>query len=149
MEKKENEKFVVNDMRKQEILQRLRKMNYRITNQRILLLDIILNAEYSCCKEIYYEAVKRDNNIGIATVYRMVNMLEEMGVISWRKLSHIHCEHWTDDKGKICRIVLDDQTEIKLSEQKWKQVVECGLRGFGFIENQKLKSLELEDENIS
>lgn len=146
MKEKENEKLVANDMRKQEIIQRLREMNYRITNQRMLLLDIIMNAEYSCCKEIYYEAIKKDSNIGIATVYRMVNTLEEIGAISWKKLSRIYCEHW-DSKEKICRIVLDDQTEIKLSEQKWKQVVECGLRCFGFAENQELKSLEFKDEN--
>ena len=108
-------------------------------------MDIILNGEYSCCKEIYYEALKKDRNIGIATVYRMVNTLEEIGAISWNKLSQIHCENW-DGKEKICRIVLDDDTEIKLSEQKWKRVVECGLKCFGFAENQELKSLELKEK---
>ncbi|MEE1249800.1 MAG: transcriptional repressor [Lachnospiraceae bacterium] len=145
MEKGENPKAVTKDTRKQEIIQHLRKMNYRITNQRRLLLDIILNGEYSCCKEIYYEALKKDRNIGIATVYRMVNTLEEIGAISWNKLSQIHCENW-DGKEKICRIVLDDDTEIKLSEQKWKRVVECGLKCLGFAKNQELKSLELKEK---
>ena len=36
----------------------------------------------SCCKEIYYEAAKRDAAIGMATVYRMVSTLEEIGVFS-------------------------------------------------------------------
>ena len=45
VKEKESEKLVANDMRKQEIIQRLREMNYRITTQRMLLLDIILNAE--------------------------------------------------------------------------------------------------------
>ena len=40
VKEKESEKLVANDMRKQEIIQRLREMNYRM-----LLLDIILNAE--------------------------------------------------------------------------------------------------------
>lgn len=143
---KEESKTVINDTRKQEIIQRLREMNYRITSQRMLLLDIILNGEYSSCKEIYCEAHKKDSNIGIATVYRMVNTLEKIGAVSWKKLSQIHCENW-DDKEKICRIVLDDETEIELSQQKWKQVVECGLKSFGFVKNQELKSLELKEEN--
>ncbi|MGN1175302.1 MAG: Fur family transcriptional regulator [Roseburia sp.] len=143
---KEGSKKATNDTRKQEILQRLRKMNYRITNQRMLLLDIILNGEYSSCKEIYCEAHKKDRNIGIATVYRMVNTLEEIGAISWKKLSQIYSENW-NGKEKICRIVLDDETEIELSEQKWKRVVECGLKCLGFAKNQELKSLELKDEN--
>lgn len=83
VEKEEN-KIVTNDKRKKEIIQRLRAMNYRITSQRMLLLDIILNGQYSSCKEIYCEVHKKDSNIGIATVYRMVNTLEEIGAISWK-----------------------------------------------------------------
>ena len=37
---------------------------------------------HNCCKEIYYEAVKKDPSIGIATVYRMMNLLEEIGAVS-------------------------------------------------------------------
>jgi len=40
------------------ILDRLKKKGLRITNQRKLLIDILLKNECSCCKEIYYEAVK-------------------------------------------------------------------------------------------
>lgn len=48
------------------------------------LLDIILENRCSSCKEIFYRASKLDDKIGIATVYRMVNALEEIGVISRR-----------------------------------------------------------------
>ncbi len=58
VEKEEN-KIVTNDKRKKEIIQRLRAMNYRITSQRMLLLDIILNGQYSSCKEIYCEVHKK------------------------------------------------------------------------------------------
>ena len=52
----------------------------RITKQRKLILDIVFEQECTSCKEIYYQASKRDKNIGIATVYRMVNALGELGV---------------------------------------------------------------------
>ena len=42
--------------RKKRILDELRENGFRITNQRKLLIDIILSGECSCCKEIYYEA---------------------------------------------------------------------------------------------
>ena len=42
-------------MQREEILERLREQGCRITKQRQLLLDIILQEEYSCCKEIYYK----------------------------------------------------------------------------------------------
>ena len=45
----------------QEVLNQLKKAGYRITEQRKLLLYIILNNEYSSCKEIYYAAKKQDD----------------------------------------------------------------------------------------
>ena len=48
---------------------------------RKLLLYIILNNEYSSCKEIYYAAKKQDDKVGIATVYRTVQLLEDMELI--------------------------------------------------------------------
>ena len=60
-------------------IKELRERGYRITRQRQVLIDIILENEYSCCKEIYYKAVQKDENIGSATVYRMLKTLEEIG----------------------------------------------------------------------
>ena len=65
----------------QEVLNQLKKAGYRITEQRKLLLYIILNNEYSSCKEIYYTAKKQDDKVGIATVYRTVQLLEDMELI--------------------------------------------------------------------
>ena len=59
--------------RKDAVIEKLRKQGFRITKQRCILLDIILDEDCSSCKEIYYKAVKRDDSIGIATVYRMVH----------------------------------------------------------------------------
>lgn len=69
-------------MQKEQILQKLKEDGCRITRQREILLDIILEEECSCCKEIYYKALARDVKIGPATVYRMVAKLEEIGAIS-------------------------------------------------------------------
>lgn len=67
---------------KEEIIEQLRSRNYRITSQKKLLLDIVLEGEYKSCKEIYYKASVIDPSIGLATVYRMINTLEELGVVS-------------------------------------------------------------------
>lgn len=67
---------------KEQIICELQKRGKRITEQRKILLDVILEGNWKSCKEIYYEASKRDPSIGIATVYRMMAALEEMGVLS-------------------------------------------------------------------
>ena len=76
-------------MQKELIIQRLKEEGCRITKQRQMLLDIILEEDCSCCKEIYYRASKRDPKIGTATVYRMINTLEEIGAISRRNMYKI------------------------------------------------------------
>lgn len=74
---------------KQMIIQQLREKGCRITHQRMILLDVILGSECSTCKEIYYKASKIDHNIGFATVYRMIHMLEEIGIINRKNLYRI------------------------------------------------------------
>lgn len=78
----EGQSYQKTEMQKELVIQRLRERGCRITKQRLMLLDIILGEECSCCKEIYYRAVQKDQKIGTATVYRMVNTLEEIGAIS-------------------------------------------------------------------
>ena len=53
-----------------------------ITQQRRMLLDVILEGNWTNCKEIFYEARKRDTKLGMATVYRTVSTLEEIGVLT-------------------------------------------------------------------
>lgn len=73
-------------MASSEIIERLKGKGLRITNQRKILIDTILENECSSSKEIYYNAIKKDPNIGMATVYRMVKVLEEAQILEKRKL---------------------------------------------------------------
>ena len=50
-------------MQKDNIIQRLKERGCRVTKQRLMLLDIILEEDCSCCKEIYYKASKKDEKM--------------------------------------------------------------------------------------
>ena len=76
-------------MQRDLVIKRLKERGCRITKQRLILLDIILNEECESCKEIYYKAMKADKGIGTATVYRMINTLEEIGAISKKNMFKI------------------------------------------------------------
>ncbi len=65
----------------QEAISKLKKSGYRITEQRRLLLKLILSNEYTSCKEIYFAAKGEDERVGIATVYRTVQLLEDMEIL--------------------------------------------------------------------
>lgn len=69
---------------KEYILKELKGKGCRITKQRELLLNIILENRCASCKEIYILALKADHAIGMATVYRMVKELEQIEVLSRR-----------------------------------------------------------------
>ena len=76
-------------MQREMIIQKLKESGCRITKQRLMLLDIILEEDCSCCKEIYYQVREKDQTVGIATVYRMIKTLEEAGVIDRRNMYRI------------------------------------------------------------
>ena len=93
-----------NEMTEQKkmILELLRQRGCRITRQREVLLDVILRERCSNCKEIYYLAVKEDSDIGMATVYRMMNILEENGVIRWRN-EYTICEPYLQQQNQLLK----------------------------------------------
>ena len=122
-------------MRKEQIVKKLREHGYRITKQRQELLDIILESECSSCKEIYYKSAERDPGIGTATVYRMVNILEEIGAIDRKNMYRVaETEHNEGKKGYV--VVLNDHTTRYLSEKNLNMVLRAGLRIYGYLEDQ-------------
>lgn len=67
---------------REDIVEVLQRRGKRITKQRLLMLDVILSEEWGSCKEIYYEVSRRNPAVGKATVYRMIAVLEEIGVLN-------------------------------------------------------------------
>ena len=92
---------------KKMIMEELRKKDFRITKQRKIILDIIIDKECTCCKEIYFTATQIDPTIGIATVYRMVNILEENYLLQ-----------------DGCTITFSNRETISISHEELLQILE-------------------------
>ena len=126
-------------MKRELVIRKLKEEGFRITKQRLLLLDVILEGDCTCCKDIYYRAVKVDPGIGTATVYRMINTLERIGAISRTNMYRIGCEQ--EEKPKCaCLIRYEDDTDCALSQNKWKEVIQSGLESCGYTEK-KIKNV--------
>jgi Fur family ferric uptake transcriptional regulator len=122
------------------IIEKLRENGCRITRQRRILLDIILGEDCTCCKEIYYKAAKQDSSIGMATVYRMVNTLEEIGAVSRKsELGFSGCGSCA--RSEDCQIEFEDGSVLSLSEEKWREVVSAGLKQCGYGDGKSLKNI--------
>ena len=83
----------------------------------------------------------KDPGIGMATVYRMVNMLERIGAISRKNMYRISCEEGC--KKQSCRIEFSDHTVCSFTPGMWNDIVRAGLQACGYI-----KDGDQEIENI-
>lgn len=130
-------------MQQEIVLEKLKEQGYRITKQRIMLLEIILENDCSSCKEIYYKAVKKDKKIGTATIYRMINLLEEIGAIRRNNMYKIACGE-SCKMEDVCMIELSDNTIHHLSAKKWNTVIQEGLKVCGYLEGQRIRSVTVQ-----
>lgn len=136
-----DQQYQRSNMQRSAIMNRLRQAGCRITKQRKIILDIILLEECTCCKEIYFLASKRDPNIGMATIYRMINLLEEIGALK-RKRAYRICNE--ESPVHICSVKLDDYTSIRLDGEKLRQVIEKGMESFGYLHDRRVRSVSME-----
>lgn len=165
---KAEENYQRTKMQEDIIFQKLKDMGCRVTKQRRILLNVILQEECASCKEIYYKARREDPKIGAATVYRMINLLEEIGAISrnnmytipraalagtgWGKCPSGGAVCVGSGKKIACVIELDDHTSCCLSAEECCLVVTKGLKACGYIQCQQVTnillpaSLEMKEE---
>ena len=136
-----DQQYQRSNMQRSAIMNRLRQAGCRITKQRKIILDIILQEECTCCKEIYFLASKRDPNIGMATIYRMINLLEEIGALK-RKRAYRICNE--ESPVHIRSVKLDDYTSIRLDGEKLRQVIEKGMESFGYLHDRRVRSVSME-----
>lgn len=129
--------------RKEQIIEKLKENGCRITKQRLMLIDIILENDCSSCKEIFYKASQADEKIGVATVYRMINALEEIGAISRKNMYKVECPDECVQEGG-CVVVLDDDTIYHLSPGNWNMVIQEGLKHCGYLKNQKVAEVKVQ-----
>jgi len=124
-------------MQRELVIERLRRRGCRITKQREMLLDVILQEECASCKEIYYKANALDSGIGTATVYRMVNLLEDIGAISRKNMYKISCG-MECNKENACMIEFEDSSTCQLSAKNWYKVISEGLKACGYDKGKKV-----------
>lgn len=124
---------------KDEIMNLLRENGFRITKQRKLILDIVFTHECTCCKEIYYEALAKDSSIGIATVYRMINTLTDIGVfqpaVSYKQMYQISAQNTLEDSYTSCggcKIILENEKVVEFTDYEWKQLLKKAVEEKGY-----------------
>lgn len=132
---------ISSSLSKEDILRMLKESGMRLTEQRKLIIDVIVNEEYSCCKEVYYLAHKRDSGIGIATVYRMINTLEELGAISRKNIQKANCNGRCCDMKGGCTVVTQGSKEIMLTEEDMQEALKYIMEKNGYEKVEEIKAI--------
>ena len=141
MAERDNQSIEEVMLSKEDILARLKENGLRLTEQRKLIVDIIVNEEYSCCKEIYILAHKKDDTIGVATVYRMINVLEEIGAISRKNIQKANCNGRCCDMKSGCTIVTEDSKQIMISEADLQEALKYIMEKKGIETAEEIKAV--------
>ena len=126
---------------KEDIYTMLKEQGFRLTEQRKTIVDVIVNEGYSCCKEVYIMAHKRDESIGIATVYRMIQVLEELGAISRKNLTKNACPGRCCDMKGGCTVVTDKSKQIFLSEEDIQEALKYIMDKNGYTNVDEIKAV--------
>ena len=67
---------------------RLRASGYRVTPQRQLVLQAVTKLDHATPEEIYAEVRQTAVGVNVSTVYRTLELLEEIGLVTHTHLSH-------------------------------------------------------------
>lgn len=128
----ENQMYLqTSDAQREYIYEKLRENGMRITKQREAVIDIILEQECASCKEIYYRLSEEGISMGLATIYRMLNLFEEIGIFGKKNAYRVFCDA-DEDKDIACKIEFEDHSLCSLSQEAWHCVLCEGLRSCGY-----------------
>lgn len=143
---KEQDQFRI-QMQREMILQKLKEEGYRITKQRIAVIDIILENDCGSCKEILYKTAKTNKKIGAATIYRTINMLEEIGAINRKNLYRLS---YTEDKlpADAVIVTLADGTEHSFDAKEWNHILQKGMQVCGYAGETAVVSVVYKNEAV-
>jgi len=80
----------------------LRASGYRVTPQRQLVLEAVTRLEHATPEEIYAEVRQTAVGINLSTVYRTLELLEQIGLVTHTHLGHgAHRYHLASDSQHV------------------------------------------------
>ncbi|MCZ2526695.1 MULTISPECIES: Fur family transcriptional regulator [Streptomyces] len=99
----------------------LRKRGYRLTPQRQLVLEAVDSLEHATPDEILTQVRRTAGGVNISTVYRTLELLEELGLVSHAHLGHGAPTYHLADRHHHIHLVCRDcdsviETDVSVAE---------------------------------
>ncbi len=129
----------------EETVQKLEQSGLRMTLQRRHIIEILTKSQCTSPKELWYEARQYVPDLGIATVYRLINRLEQIGVLA--KNRNLGINRVVPELGSITNFngqVITPRTNVHLTE-----LIRLGLISTGVIGTNNKIELSLVGETVN
>lgn len=122
-----------------EILGKLSEQGYRLTPQRMMILSAIENGDgHISADEIYAQVVAEYPRVNISTVYRTLELLKRLGLVTETDLGDGRLRYHPADKGHHHHLVCTEcGAVIDLDESLLSPVKDVLLREYGFLADLK------------
>lgn len=94
--------------------QELRKAGLKVTLPRLKILEILENSalRHKSAEDIYKDLIEADEDIGLATVYRVLTQFETAGLVTRHNFEGGHSVFELDDGGHHDHMVCVDSGEV-------------------------------------
>lgn len=117
---------------------RLRGSGYRLTPQRQLVLEAVDRLEHATPDDILTQVRKTASSVNISTVYRTLELLEELGLVSHAHLGHgAPTYHLADRHQHLHLVCRDCGSVIEADVSVAAPLVDRLRSGFGFDTDMK------------
>ena len=118
-----------------DIVSKLSEQGYRLTPQRIMILSAIENSDdHISAEEIYAQVTTKYPNVNISTVYRTLELLKRLGLVTETDLGGGRVRYHPAEKGHHHHLVCQEcGAIIDLDESVLSSVKDILLREYGFV----------------
>ena len=117
------------------ISSKLSELGYRLTPQRMMILSAIENSDdHISAEEIYAQVVSKYPNVNISTVYRTLELMKRLSLVTETDLGEGRVRYHPADKGHHHHLVCKEcGAIIDLDESAMAPVKDTLLREYKFI----------------
>ena len=123
-------------MDQKSIMDRLSDLGYRITPQRLMIVSAIENEtghHHISAEEIYSQVIARYPHINISTIYRTLDMLEELHLVTKTDMGEGKVRYHAADDGDHHHMVCRECGEvIDFNEEILSPIKESLKKEYGF-----------------
>lgn len=130
---------------KSKCLEKLKLSKIRMSKQRLELVDLLFSGSFTCTKELYYEALAKNPDLGMSTVYRFLKVLSDIGVIAKTKVLDVNCSNC---EFRLASLKDNKGNELMPEGLNLHELLRLGLVVKGVIKSDEKIEVKMVDDNV-